>query len=90
MHTAITCFVLTARRHGVHTTVERVVHDYAIQDEPTAARVVRIAQDLGLKGRSRKIKWETLARVGKAFPLLCPLKNGNWVVLGPQTRLRQP
>jgi len=81
MHTAITCFVLTARRHGVHTTVERVVHDYAIQDEPTAARVVRIAQDLGLKGRSRKIKWETLARVGKAFPLLCPLKNGNWVVL---------
>ncbi len=34
MHTAITCLVLAARRHGVHTTVERVVHDYALKDEP--------------------------------------------------------
>jgi len=81
MHTAITCFVLTARRHGVHTTVERLVHDYALTEEPSASRVVRIAQDLGLKGRARKIDWKGLQRVGKAFPILCPLKNGNWVIL---------
>lgn len=81
MHTAITCLVLTARRHGVHTTVERITHDYALTEEPETRRLIRIAQDIGLKSNSKKVSWDDLARVGKAFPVLCRLKNGNWVVI---------
>ncbi|NQU57821.1 MAG: peptidase domain-containing ABC transporter, partial [Rhodospirillales bacterium] len=81
MHTAITCLILTARRHGIHTTVERVTHDYALTEEPETRRLLRIAQDIGLKSNSKKVKWDDLARVGKAFPVLTRLKNGNWVVL---------
>lgn len=81
MHTAITCLVLAARRHGVHTTVERITHDYALKEEPETERLLRISQDLGMKSRSRKISWDDLGKVGKAFPVLCPLKNGNWVIL---------
>lgn len=80
-NTAITCLVLVGRRHGVHTTAERVVHDYALTEEPEPRKVVRIAQDLGLKGRLKKFSWDELARVGKAFPILCRLRNGNWVVI---------
>lgn len=93
MHTAITCLVLTARRHGVHTTVERVTHDYALTEEPDTQRLLRIAQDIGLKSNSKSVTWDDLARVGKAFPVLCPLKNGNWVIiaaLSPQKEGEEP
>ncbi|MBL6958882.1 MAG: peptidase domain-containing ABC transporter [Rhodospirillales bacterium] len=72
---------MTARRHGVHTTVERITHDYALTEEPETRRLIRIAQDIGLKSNSKKVSWDDLARVGKAFPVLCRLKNGNWVVI---------
>lgn len=81
MHTAITCLVLTARRHGIHTSVERVTHDYALTEEPETKRLIRIAQDIGLKSNSKKVGWDDLSRVGKAFPVLCFLKNGNWVII---------
>lgn len=81
MHTAIACLVLAARRHGVHTTIERLVHDYALKQEPDTRRLLRIAQDQGLKSRARKISWDDLGKIGKAFPVLCPLKNGNWVII---------
>jgi ATP-binding cassette, subfamily B, bacterial HlyB/CyaB len=85
MNTAITCLVLAARRHGVHTTVERVVHDFAVTGEPDTGRLVRIAQDIGLKGMAKKATWEDLAKVGKAFPVLCRLRNGNWVIIAALT-----
>lgn len=81
MHTAITCLTLTARRHGIHTTVERVAHDYALTEEPETRQLIRIAQDIGLKSNSKKVVWDDLSRVGKAFPVLCRLKNGNWVII---------
>ncbi len=81
MNTAITCLVLVGRRHGTHTTVERVVHDYALTAEPEPRRIVRIAQDLGLKGKSKTVNWDDLCNAGKALPVLCCLRNGNWVVI---------
>lgn len=81
MNTAITCLVLTARRLGIHTTVERVVHDNALTDEPDTRRLLRIAQDLGLKSRAKAVGWQDLFNVGKAFPVLARLKNGNWVII---------
>ena len=81
MFTALQCLALLARRHGVDTTPERLAHDYAVNEAPSTDRVLRIAQDLGLKGRRKRIGWKDLARLGEAFPVLCPLENGNWVIL---------
>ena len=81
MNTAVTCLVLAARRHGVHTTVERVVHDYALTEEPETRRLIRIAQDLGLKSDAKSVTWDDLGNIGKAFPVLCRLRNNNWVVI---------
>lgn len=93
MSSAIKCLVLAARRHGVDTTVERVVHDYAIDGEPDSRRLIRIAQDLGLKGRHKILKWNDLGSIGKAYPLLCRLKSGDWVILagfGAKTENEEP
>lgn len=81
MLTAVQCLALVARRHGVDTTPERLAHDYALTDEPASERVLRMAKDLGLKANLRKINWSKLNDVGDAFPVLCPLANGNWVLL---------
>jgi len=93
LSSAIKCLVLAARRHGVDTTVERVVHDYAIDGEPDSRRLIRIAQDLGLKGRHKILKWNDLGSIGKAYPLLCRLKSGDWVILagfGAKTENEEP
>ena len=81
MQTAIKCLALLARRHGVDTSPERLMHDYAVTEEPSERRVLRIAQDLGLKGDLRKVGWRDLNKVGGAFPVLCPLANRNWVII---------
>jgi ATP-binding cassette subfamily B protein len=81
VHTAIQCLALLARRHGVDVTPERLTHDYALTAEPAPERLLRIAQDLGLKGRLRSVSWRDLGDIGEAYPVLCPLANGNWVII---------
>lgn len=50
-------------------------------EEPDTDRILRISQDLGLKGRARAATWQSLSEIGSAYPVLCPLSNGKWVVL---------
>ena len=58
-----------------------MTHDFALTEEPTPERLLRIAQDLGLKGRLRSVSWRNLTDIGDAYPVLCPLTNGKWVIL---------
>ncbi|MEM7404338.1 MAG: peptidase domain-containing ABC transporter [Pseudomonadota bacterium] len=81
MHTALQCLALLARRHGVDTTPERLQHDYAVGDTVSTDRLLRIAQEIGLKSRRRRVAWADINELEGAFPVLCPLANGNWVVL---------
>lgn len=81
LHTAIKSLVLIARKHGVDVGVERLTHDYALDEEPTTPRLLRIAQDLGLKARLKKFQWNDLARIGKAYPVIARLDNGNSVIV---------
>lgn len=81
MHTAIQCLALLARRHGVDTTPERIVHDYAVGEDLDTTRILRIAQDLGLKSSKRSIGWNDLEKMEGVFPVMCPLSNGNWVLI---------
>jgi len=81
LHTLIKCLVLVGRQHGVDLTVERLVHDYALEEEPDSTRLIRIAQDKGLKARSKRMKWADLRRLGQAYPVIARLGNGNGVIL---------
>lgn len=81
-HTGLICLALVARHHGVDLAPERLAHDYAVGDEPTAPRrLLRMARDAGLRARSVRLSWDALVHLDQACPALAELDNGNWVVI---------
>lgn len=81
-HTGLRCLILVARHHRTDVSLERLLHDYNIGAQETAARqLVRIAREIGLHSRHRKLSWKTLGKLGAAFPVLTRLNNGNWVIV---------
>jgi ATP-binding cassette, subfamily B, bacterial HlyB/CyaB len=81
-HTNLQCLALAARHHGVDLSPERLMHDYAVGQEPVTTRqLLRMARDAGLRARQTQLTWESLVRLGDAYPVLAELENGNWVVI---------
>jgi ATP-binding cassette subfamily B protein len=81
-HTGLHCLALVARHHGVDLSPERLVHDYAIGEQPVTSRqLLRMAKDAGLRARQTKLSWQSLLQLGDAYPVLAELENGNWVVI---------
>ena len=81
-HTAVKCLALVGRHHGVDVSVERLIHDYSLeQSEPNDQRIMRMAKDNGFKVKQTKLKWRQLRQMGQAFPVMAKLKNGNFVIL---------
>ena len=81
LHTGLHCLVAVARRHGVDLSVDRLRHDYALdQHEPDMTLLVRMARDHKLKAHADTLSWEDLGGLGGAFPVLARLSNGNVVV----------
>lgn len=81
-HTALKCFTLIARHHGVDLTVEGLSHEYSLEtEEPTERRLLRIAKDCKFKARKTKISWKQLQGLADAFPVMARLDNGNYVIL---------
>lgn len=81
-HTGLHCLALVARHHGVDLSPERLVHDYAIGEQPVPSRqLLRMAKDAGLRARQTKLSWQSLLQLGDAYPVLAELENGNWVVI---------
>ncbi len=80
--TSLQCLALVARHHGVDLSPERLLHDYAIGEKPVAIRqLLRIAKDAGLHARNVRLSWQSLVKLGDAYPVLAELENGNWVVV---------
>ncbi|MEM7652258.1 MAG: cysteine peptidase family C39 domain-containing protein, partial [Pseudomonadota bacterium] len=80
-HTGLHCLVAVARRHGVDLSVDRLRHDYALdQTEPDVTLLARMAKENSLKVKIDQLTWDDLNGIGGAFPLLAILKNGNVVV----------
>ncbi len=80
-HTGIKALILVASHHSVPLTVERILHEYAMEhEEASRNQILKIAKDNGLKAKSVKVGWSGLAGLGEAYPALAKLKNGNWVV----------
>ncbi|WP_341486474.1 peptidase domain-containing ABC transporter [Pararhizobium sp. A13] len=81
-HTNLQCLALVGRHHGIDLSPERLLHDYAVGDQPVPTRqLLRMAKDAGLRARSLRLTWRSLFKMGDAYPLLAELENGNWVVV---------
>ncbi|MBF0273128.1 MAG: peptidase domain-containing ABC transporter [Magnetococcales bacterium] len=81
-HSAVRCLVSIATHHGVSTSVERLVHEYALDaTEPEAVTLVRMATELGLKAKKVTLTWDELTRLQGVYPLMVRLANGNSVVV---------
>lgn len=81
-HTNLQCLALVARHHRVDLSPERLIHDYAIGDQPVPTRqLLRMAKDAGLRAKQAKLSWSKLFQMGQACPAMAELKNGNWVII---------
>ncbi len=81
-HTAVKCLALVGRHHGVDMSVERLIHDYSLEEsEPNSRRILRMAKDNGFKVKQTKLKWRQLRQMGQAFPVMARLRNGNYVIM---------
>lgn len=80
-HTLVKALAFIARMRGVDITPQRIVRDYVLgNEEPRTDRLLRIADEIGLKTRPVTLTVQRLAKAGKAFPVLLRLRNGNAVV----------
>ncbi|MGV8854203.1 MAG: peptidase domain-containing ABC transporter [Devosia sp.] len=85
-HTGPECLAATLRHHGFDFSAERLVADYAIGDERIGVELMlRMAREAGLVARRTKVRPRALLRLGRAYPAIARLQNGNWVtVLGAE------
>ncbi|HLN25113.1 MAG TPA: peptidase domain-containing ABC transporter [Patescibacteria group bacterium] len=81
-HSAVRCLAQVALHHGITTSAERLIHDYALPaDEPDDLLLLRMARDLGLRAAAKTPEWRDFLRLRAVAPLLARLKNGNTVVV---------
>lgn len=80
-HTAIHALALAARMRGLDVTPQRLLRDHVVGNaEPPTAKLLRIAEDIGFKAREATLTSDKLAKLGKAFPALLRLSNGNMMI----------
>lgn len=82
INTALVCFSIVAREHGIELTRDRLVHEYGLDKEeiPTDT-LLRMAKELGLKAKLLRLDWQGLLQLKKACPAIAILDNGRHVVL---------
>ncbi len=82
LHTSLKCLALIGRHHGVDISVDRLIHDYSLEEtEPNLKRILRMAKDHGFKIKNTRLNWKQLRQMGHAFPAMARLKNGNYVIM---------
>ncbi len=66
-HSTIQCLGAIAQHHRLPVHPERLIEDYALPaEEPSAATLLRIAGEIGLKARHDTLTWEQLLGHGSA------------------------
>jgi ATP-binding cassette subfamily B protein len=79
---ALGCLVAVARSHGVHLTVQQLVHDHGLTaGEPSTATLIACAEGAGLKAKSLRLDWQGLFELKKVLPAIVRLKNGASMAL---------
>jgi ATP-binding cassette subfamily B protein len=81
-HSVVQCLTAIAQHHGLQVNPERLIEEHALPDEePRPALVIRMAAELGLKGKLHKLSWKGLFAQEGVFPFIGLLKDGKAVIV---------
>lgn len=80
-HTLIYCLVSICRHHNLDADVRRLLHEYAVEEEPSLSLLRKMGDDLGLTSRRGKLKWATLEEREHIYPCVGVKKDGTGAVL---------
>src|SRR5271169_5246943 len=81
-HTIVQCLTAIAQHHGLQINPERLIHEYALTDEePALPLVLRMASEMGLKGRGEKLSWSSIFSQGGVVPILARRTNGTGIIV---------
>ena len=76
------CLVYVARRHGIHLSVDKLVHDNVLgRNEVSVADIVKCAKSAGLTAKPIDLDWNGLMQLRKSLPAIVRLRNGASMVL---------
>jgi ATP-binding cassette, subfamily B, bacterial HlyB/CyaB len=88
-HTALRCLFVVSLQRGVLLKPENFT---GFSETDTVGSVLRVMRETGLRGKVlRGCKWNRLAALNYAYPLIALQKGGNWVIVvntvdGPEGR----
>lgn len=73
---------LIASRLGLDVSVEQLRRRFALQDgEPSTAKLIAIAKEIGLTARSVKMRFDQLPRLSRTLPVILRVKTGGALIL---------
>lgn len=82
MTTGLRALVAVARHHGIDLNVSRLTREHSPGgDEPSAAMVVEMAQEAGLRSSHARLTWKDISLAGEAYPLLARRRDGRWLII---------
>ncbi len=80
-HTMLYCLVSICRHHNLDADVRRLLHEYAVEEEPSVSLLRKMADDLGLTTRTGRMKWAALEEREHIYPCMAMTPEGKAVVL---------
>lgn len=80
-HTLIYCLVSICRHHQLDADVRRLLHEYAVEEEPSSDLMLKMGDDLGLRARKGKVTWKRLEDMEHVFPCIALTHEGKGMVL---------
>lgn len=80
-HTLAYCLASICRHHNIDADVRRMLHEYAIEEEPSLDLLLKMADDLGLHARRGRMGWRKLEEREHIFPCMALTHEGRGVVL---------
>lgn len=80
-HTLLYCLVSICRHHNLDADVRRLLHEYAVEEEPSVSLLRKMADDLGLTTRTGRMKWNALEEREHIYPCMAMTPEGKGVVL---------
>ena len=79
MNSVLSSLLAVARRHGLNPSAQRIVEQYG--KEPIFDDLVKISREIGLSASIKLIAQKELLELGKVFPILAELQNGNALII---------
>ncbi|MDO5473235.1 MAG: peptidase domain-containing ABC transporter [Akkermansia sp.] len=89
-HTFLYCLVSICRHHNLDADVRRLLHEYAVEEEPSINLLRKMADDLGLTTRCGKLKWSALEEREHIYPSIAIKKDGKGAVLCGMREMAAP